>query len=352
MNSANILSLNSTVQDAIRVLDKEIYKFVCIVDEKNVLKGIFTQGDMRKYLLDNGEITAPIAHAMNADPFVFSSRREAIQIAKEKYLVVYPIVNDNNVLMDFYVCGNENAQILAGKPLEGIPLVIMAGGKGTRLYPYTKILPKALIPIGDLTICERIINQFTRWGCKDIYLILNYKAGMIRAYFEELDKNYNIHYVEETKFLGTGGGLSLLKGMINSTFILSNCDVLVDADYDCVLKTHINSKNVITFITAMKDVVIPYGIISTSSDGQIVNMEEKPELSFLTNTGVYIVEPYVIDELQEDEFIHITDIAARYLSKNKPVGAFPISGKAWLDMGQFSEMETMLKELGIDEKYK
>ena len=352
MNSANILSLDSTVRDAIQILDTENYKFVCIVDNQNILKGIFTQGDMRKYLLNNGEITAPISHAMNESPIVFSSKTQAIHAAKKNYLVVYPIVNENGVLEDFYVCGNTNTQIAKEKPLKGIPVVIMAGGKGTRLYPYTKILPKALIPIGDLTICERIINQFTKWGCTDIYLILNYKAGMIRSYFEELDKDYNIHYVEETKFLGTGGGLSLLKGMINSTFILSNCDVLVDADYDCVLKTHVNSKNVITFLAAMKDVVIPYGIISTSSDGQIINMEEKPEFSFLTNTGVYIVEPNVINELQEDEFIHITDIAGRYLSKNKPVGAFPISGKSWLDMGQFGEMETMLKELGIDEKYK
>ena len=225
----------------------------------------------------------------------------------------------------------------------------MAGGMGTRLYPYTKILPKALIPIGDLTITERIINYFTNIGCKDVYLILNHKANMIRSYFEELHKTYNIHYIRENKFLGTGGGLALLKGIINSTFILSNCDILVNADFECAVQTHEKNNNIITFIGAMKEMTIPYGVISTTNLGQVHKMEEKPELSFLTNTGVYIINPQVIHELNDDEFIHITDIAQKYLNKNEKIGVFPISDKMWLDMGQFSEMESMLKELGIKE---
>lgn len=347
MNS-NILLVSSTVRDGIQLMDTEEQKFVCIVDKDNILKGILTQGDIRKYLLENGDIAAPIFKAMNKDPVVFRTRKEAIKEAKARYLVVYPIVDDEGHLEDCYLSGKPSYHMKQQNPLKGIPLVIMAGGKGTRLYPYTKILPKALIPIGEVTITERIIKKFTDWGCSDVYLILNYKSGMIKAYYEELEKDYQVHYIEEDKFLGTGGGLSLLKGLINSTFVLTNCDVLVDADYDCILKTHRNQKNIITFVAAMKDVVIPYGIISTTPDGKIVNMHEKPEMSFLTNTGVYIIEPRVIDDLIEEEFIHIPDIAQRYLEKNCKIGAFPISGKSWLDMGQFNEMDAMLKELGIE----
>lgn len=348
MNDSNIISIQNTVRDAIQILDTEKQKFVCIIDDSYLLKGIFTQGDMRRYLLNNGDISASILTAMNSHPIVFSSRDEAVRVSKRKHLVVYPIIDRNGHLVDYYVTGEPIYRMMDSKPLKNIPLVMMAGGKGTRLYPYTKILPKALVPIGDLTISERIINRFTSWGCNEIYMILNHKSGMIKAYYEELNKAYKIHYVEEKEFMGTGGGLSLLKGQINSTFILSNCDILVDADYDCILKTHQMQKNVITFVAAMKNIVIPYGVINTSSDGQITNIHEKPEMSFLTNTGMYIIEPKIINDLSTKEFIHITDIAQRYLNNHEKVGAFPISEKAWLDMGQFSEMDTMLKHLGIN----
>lgn len=348
MNDANMMSMQGSVRDAIQIMDQNDQKFVCIVDDTKILKGLFTQGDMRKYLLMNGDISAPIAFAMNSTPIIFHSRTEAIHASKEKELVVYPIVNSENCLLDCYIAGESMHRISNDKPLKNIPLVMMAGGKGTRLYPYTQILPKALIPIGDLTIAERIIKQFTDWGCNDVYLILNHKSAMIKAYFEELDKPYTIHYIEEKEFMGTGGGLSLLKGLIQSTFILSNCDILVDADYNCILKTHHTHKNVITIVAAMKNVTIPYGTIDTLPDGQIMSMHEKPEMSFLTNTGMYVIEPKVIEELSPNKFIHITEIAQYYLDNNEKIGAFPISEKAWLDMGQFSEMETMLKELGVN----
>lgn len=349
MNNKNVLLDNCSVREGIQILDSESEKYVCIINENDKLIGIFTQGDMRKYLLNNGDISAPITEAVNSKPKVFTSIDAAKAYSVKHNLVVYPVVDDEGKLKECYIKGESTWDNLMKKqPLKNIPVVIMAGGKGTRLYPYTKILPKALIPIGDMTITERIIEQFAEWGCREFYLILNHKAGMIRAYFEELEKNYEIHFLEETQFLGTGGGLSLLKGKVNSTFILSNCDVLVQADYDCILKTHLKEKNVITFVAAMKNMTIPYGILTTTSTGQIVEMHEKPEMSFLTNTGVYILQPEVITDLQENEFIHITDIAQNYMKKEKHIGVFPVSGKSWLDMGQFNEMEIMLKELGID----
>ena len=349
MNNSNILSNKSSVREAIQILDNELQKFVCIVDENNILEGLFTQGDMRKYLLNNGDISATVTNAMNTNPVVFYSREEAINETVKKYRVVYPIIDKYGHLIDYYLSGEHPYRAIESKPLSNVPLVIMAGGKGTRLYPYTKVLPKALIPIGDLTISERIIKQFTDWGCQDIYMILNYKGGMIKAYYEELEKDYHIHFIEESKFLGTGGGLYLLKDKINATFILSNCDILVDADYDCIVKTHLAKKNVLTFVAAVKDLIIPYGVLTTAADGRITSMQEKPELSFLTNTGLYVIEPRVIDELPKDKFIHITDIAQKYLNANEKVGCFPVSEKSWLDMGQLNEMDAMLKELGINE---
>lgn len=337
------------VKDVIHLFETENLECVCITDKNDILLGIFTQGDMRRFMLKGMSLLTPITSAMNTTPVIFASREDALKESKKGDLSVYPVVSSSGRLLDIIfkrkdVISAHNTNVLCN-----IPLVIMAGGMGTRLYPYTKILPKALMPIGDLTITERIINNFTSWGCNEIYLILNHKANMIKAYFEELPKNYTIHYIQEEKFLGTGGGLGLLKGLINTTFIMTNCDILVNADFECIVKTHQMQKNIITFVGAMKEITIPYGVITTTSDGQIKCLEEKPEFSFLTNTGVYVIDEKVINELKPNQFIHITDIAKKYIAKKLKIGVFPIPEKMWLDMGQFSEMETMLKELGIKE---
>lgn len=347
MISQLLLLPNNTVKEAIRILDEKDATVIFIVDSQNKLLGIFTKGDMRRYILQNGNLQVNITEAMNSHPIVFESFRAAENARKDHHLAVYPVVNEKGILVDALFDQKDVFNAKVSNALIDVPLVIMAGGMGTRLYPYTKILPKALMPIGDLSITERIIENFTKWGCKEVYLILNHKANMIKSYFEELEKNYNIHYIQEEKFLGTGGGLSLLKDKIKKTFILSNCDILVNTDFECVMKTHAMKNNVITFVGAMKEIVIPYGVISTDADGKIEKMQEKPEFSFLTNTGVYIINPKVIYDLNENEYIHITNIAQRYMDKGDSIGVFPISEKNWLDMGQFNEMEIMLKELGI-----
>lgn len=333
-----------TVKSVISYMEENNLKAVMVVDQKKRLVGLFSLGDMRHFFLNNGELSAKIAEAMNRNPIIFHSRNEAERCNKK--LVIYPIVDEQNTVIDVIADGTNNRIVSNG--LAEVPVVIMAGGKGTRLYPYTKILPKALIPIGEYTISERIIDSFRRYGCRDFYMILNHKAGMIRSYFNEISKDYDISFSQEEKFLGTGGGLAYLDGKIEKTFFLSNCDILINADLECIYKTHKKEKNKITFVCAMKDIIIPYGVVETDANGKIVSMREKPEFSFLTNTGLYVVEPEVIKTLKKDEFIHMPEIAQRYLEKGEKVGVFPISESAWMDMGQFSEMESMMKKLGIN----
>ena len=345
-----LLSKDNTVKDAIGLLEGKSIRSVFIVDSDMHLEGIFTRGDLRQYMLSSNDLNVPLADVMNRNPITFHSVKAANAYSQKQKLVVYPIVSREKKLTDvIYNTWDVIAEASESKCLEDVPLVIMAGGLGTRLYPLTKILPKALIPIGDLTITERIIHNFEIWGCKEVYLILNHKADMIKAYFNELEKDYNVHYLQEEKFLGTGGGLSLLKGFIQKTFILTNCDVLVNADFDCVMKTHYHNGNVITFVGAMKNIPIPYGIIDTNAQGESTGLREKPDVSFLTNTGVYVCEPNVIKELDENCFCHITDIAQKYMDQGNKVGVFPVTENVWLDMGQFKEMKDMMNALGIEE---
>lgn len=340
------IDISYTVKQTIEKMEKGLIKAVVVVNENKQVLGLFSNGDMRKFFLRGGSLSENIIQAMNKSPRLYSSIEE---IEKEKLSIkriLYPIVDSNKVLIDV-IDDNVNFVHETQSVLQDVPLVIQAGGKGTRLYPYTKILPKPLIPIGDITITERIINSFTKFGCNKVFMILNYKANMIKAYMSDLEKTYDIDYVTETEFLGTGGGLKLLQGKINSTFFLSNCDVLVDADFECIYKTHKAKGNKITFVCSMKDVVIPYGVVKTDDDGFITEMTEKPDFSFLINTGVYMIEPEILEDLKDGEFIHLPDLALRYIDKGEKVGVFPVSEKAWLDMGQFSEMENMIKKLGL-----
>ena len=342
-----IIDTEYTVKAAIEKMEKELIKAVVVVGTENKVAGLFANGDMRSFFLRGGNLSANICEAMNHKPRLYHSVDE-IETERESITrVIYPIVDDNDVIVDILDFESLQNSGRISDALKDIPLVIMAGGKGTRLYPYTKILPKPLIPIGDVTITERIIESFKRYGCNNVIMILNHKANMIKAYLSELDKDYRISFVEEDKFLGTAGGLKLIKDFVHTTFFLSNCDILVNADLECIYKTHIARKNKITFVCSMKDIVIPYGVIETDEDGMIKQMREKPGFSFLINTGLYMIEPDVLEDIGKDEFIHLPDLAQRYLDRGENVGVFPISEKSWLDMGQFNEMENMIKSLGL-----
>lgn len=347
MQEKYIVKTNYTVKEAIEKMEQEKIKAVVVLNEQNEVVGLFANGDMRGFFLRGGSLSANICDAMNSNPFLYHSEQEVEEEHKKTIRVIYPIIDESKNLVKVIDYDNNTMVSEASNALENVPLVIMAGGKGTRLYPYTKILPKPLIPIGDVTITERIVGTFTKYGCKQVFMILNHKANMIKAYMSELDKDYSIDFVEEKEFLGTAGGLRLIKDKINSTFFLSNCDILINADFECIYKTHKEKKNKITFVCSMKDVEIPYGVVKTDDDGMIKEMQEKPEFSFLINTGLYMIEPEVLDDIKEGEFIHFPDLAQRYLDKGERVGVFPISEKSWLDMGQFNEMENMMKNLGL-----
>ena len=174
-------------------------------------------------------------------------------------------------------------------------------------------------------------------------MILNHKAGMIKSYFNDLDKEYEIFFETEKKFLGTGGGLFFLKDKINNTFIVSNCDILIEDDLPCAYYTHLKNQNKITMVCSSKEFSIPYGVVKSNESGDIIEIEEKPRFNYLVNTGVYVVEPEVLTLLNEEEPIGMPELIKRCSENNMKVGIFPVSDQAWLDMGQFDSMQHMLE---------
>ena len=226
-----------------------------------------------------------------------------------------------------------------------IPVVINAGGKGSRLDPFTRVLPKPLIPVGDLPIVEHIMKEYQSYDCNEFHIIVNYKRDLMKAYFADNDNHYNITWYDEEKPLGTGGGLSLLRGKFSDTFFFANCDALLTANYGSMVKFHKENGNVITMVCAYKNIDIPYGIVEMGVNGAIEGMKEKPRISFLTNTGIYIVEPEVMEDIEEDVPVGFPDIVELERQKGRKVAVFPVGENDWMDMGQLPELEKMRRKL-------
>lgn len=336
----------TSIKEAIKKLDITAKKILLVVED-GILKGTVTDGDIRRWILKNGDLKSEVYNIMNTKPISLNVKEKylAKELMKEKVIESIPIVDDENKIIDIVFWNDELNTVFNDYNKILNPVVIMAGGKGTRLYPYTKILPKPLIPIGDISIIERIINKFTKFGCDNFYFTVNYKKNMIKAYFDDLERNYEISYVEEEKFLGTGGSLYLLKGKIDEPFFVSNCDVLVEANYVDILNYHKENNNLITMVTSLKNYQIPYGVINLGDNGQVIGTTEKPEFDYLVNTGFYILEPETLKDVPENTFFHITDLINKYIEEGKKVGTYPITENAWLDMGEMKEMARMIERL-------
>ena len=343
---------NSTIIEGIKGLDKSAKKIILVTEDEKLV-GVVTDGDVRRWILQNGSFEDNIKKIMNSHPiYVYEHERQrAKEIFNEKRIDAIPVINEaHNVVDMVFLQDFLEKSKQKNNHLKQVPIVIMAGGKGTRLYPYTKVLPKPLIPIGDKTILEHIMDRFMDYGCQNFYITVNYKKNMIKAYLQEIPEEVNINYVEEEKFLGTGGSLFLLKGIIDKTFILSNCDILIEADYEDILRYHKESGNRITMVTSLKNYTIPYGVIKSSNGGSISEIIEKPEYNFQVNTGFYILEPEVLGEIPENKFFHITELINNYVENGKKVGVYPITGNSWLDMGEIKEMEVMINRLKVDKE--
>lgn len=336
-----------TIAEAMAMIDKNAKGILFVVNKDGILKGCLTDGDIRRWLIKTGNLNANISEAMNKNPkkVLLTERKHALGYMKEKQIEAVPLVDTQNVVTDIVFDTDVEESTNKSEELSDVPVIIMAGGKGTRLYPYTKILPKPLIPIGDVPILERIINRFCDFGVNDYYMTVNYKKGMIKSYFADLEPEYSITYVEEDKPLGTAGSIKLIEKTFDTPVFVVNCDVLIQADYTDIYRYHKENGNVMTIVSALKNIEVPYGVLNSKERGIVTSMEEKPSLSYFVNTGMYIINPEVIDEIPKDTFFHMTHLADALMQKGKQVGIYPVSEDSFLDMGEFEEMRRMEEKL-------
>lgn len=348
MNTSKYCTQNTTIKSALKTIDEAFRKVLFIVDDSNVLKGALTDGDVRRWILKNGSLDESIYKIMNASPvFVYENERaSAVNLMKRKQVDAVPVLNNEKQVVDILFMHDF---INDGKPIEKSPLdakvIINAGGEGARLNPVTLVIPKPLVPVGGVTILERIIERFREYHISELTVIINYKKELIKAYFSEIKADYKINFIDETKPLGTIGGLSRLEASPDKSVFFSNCDILIEADYNDILSFHKESGNKITVVASVKNTRLQYGVIDVDKTGRVTEIREKPEYDFLANTGLYVLEPEVLRDIPQNEFYHATDLINNSIKGGSKVGVYPVGEDCWLDMGQFGELGVMAERL-------
>jgi NDP-sugar pyrophosphorylase family protein len=309
-----------------------------------------TDGDIRRWILRGGGLDYSVENVCNKNAYFYTAEVAVDKVKRdmlERKITCIPIITEQREVKDFYLWEEVFGDKVHRKklPTLHIPVVIMAGGQGTRLDPFTRILPKPLIPIGDKTIIEIIIDKFREYQIDHFYISVNHKSKILKSYFDELSPQYSIEYINEDKPLGTSGSLKFLQGKLDTPFFVTNCDIIVEADYGELLAFHQEKKNDITLVASMKHFNIPYGICEIENGGALTKIVEKPEYSFLVNTGMYVLEPSVLKHIPENVLFHITDLIDRVRTTGGKIGVFPISEKSWIDTGEWSEYKRALELL-------
>lgn len=335
---------NMAIREAIRTLNENTdILILLVVSSEEKLVGTVTDGDVRRGLLNDIGLDEPVRSIMCREPKTLPTweRDNALDFMNANAISQVILVNEDGKVEE--VIGWKNVKTGALKcayKKKTNPVFILAGGKGTRLDVFTKIIPKPLIPIGEKPMLEHLFNRFQAFGFKKFYVSVNYKADMIKMYFRENPDKFEIEYVEEKEFLGTAGSLALIKGKVNSSLVVSNCDVIFDINYHELLDWHIAEKNDATVVGVVKHFKIPYGVVKMGN-GELIEILEKPEYDFLVNAGLYVLEPDIINIIEPGEQVDMTDLLQRAKKKGFKVKVYPVTNN-WRDIGEWNEYSEAL----------
>lgn len=335
MNESFFIGPSSPIHEAMRRIDKTQGKGLIVVDESKRLLGTLTDGDIRRALLAGKDITATVEFAMHMTPLVSYSKDIPPEIyaeAKKSLLKLIPILDLDKIVVEIFFMDNHAS-------IEDIPVVIMAGGLGSRLGDLTKKCPKPMLRIGGKPLLEIIIERLTSQGFSTFYIAVNYKADVIEQHFEDGRKfGCTIHYLREQIKLGTAGALSLLPKNIFGPIIVMNGDVLTKVDFRNLKDFHYRHDSPLTVSVRKYDFQIPYGVINIDdTKGMILSLDEKPVQSFFVNAGVYVINSTLLKQIPENEFFDMPTFINNQMKQNVNVICFPIAEK-WIDIGHIDDL--------------
>jgi NDP-sugar pyrophosphorylase family protein len=230
---------------------------------------------------------------------------------------------------------SKRANSMPTKGAAGLRAVILAGGKGTRLAPFTASFPKPLVPLGDTPVLEVLIRRLLQYGVKDITLTLGHLAELIKAYFHHrrgLTEQITLHYVEEDEPTGTAGSLALVPGL-NETFLSMNGDLLTNLDLNALVQFHREQQATLTIGVHSRDVKIDLGVLEFDGNHRVTRYLEKPRTTYSVSMGIYVYEPRALRYIEAGRYLDFPELVLRLLDNGERVCAFP-SDCLWLDIGR------------------
>jgi dTDP-glucose pyrophosphorylase len=342
----SVISNDCTVSQAIEKLNIASVKTIYVADSEGRLVGSITDGDVRRGLLDNVALSDSVEKITFKSPQKIyisdTNKNELLEKYAAQGMLSVPIVDFEEKIVDIIMLKKAP---LASRDKMSVSkdnfVFILAGGEGSRLRPLTNIIPKPLIPVGDSPILEIIMDKFRADGYNRFILSVNYKAELIKLYFNNLvvRKKYDvIEYVEENTPLGTIGSLFYAKKHLTEDFFISNADILIDEDFGRIMDYHKESNAAMTIVGCVKKSVMAYGVLEVNEAGELVAMEEKPLLKHIVNTGLYVAKPEVVDYIEEGQHTDITYVIESLLKARKKICVYRIDDEQWSDMGQWDEL--------------
>jgi len=342
-----LINPSNSILDALNLIQKNLHKSVVVVDRSKKLLGILSDADIRRALLKGIKLTDSIKKYYNKNILFVRGTKYDLQKIKNKIiennLFVVPVIGKNREIIDLISYKDLDRKVKS--KINDIPIVIMAGGKGKRLKPFTDILPKPLIPINNKTILEHIILNFKSHGMNNFSFITQHKSEIIKSYLKEINTELKIKYnfFVEKNPLGTSGGLKLLEKKIKKDFFVSNCDTLIKNDLLDIYDHHIKNSNLITIVVSYKEYQIPYGIFNTNNNGKFIKIIEKPTKNYLVNTGLYLLNPKIFKLIKKNQYLDFDNMLKIIKNNKLKIGLFPIEDKNWKDVGQWTEYRQTIK---------
>ncbi len=335
------LAINSTIREALTIIDSGAIKFAIVLDENDKLIGTLTDGDVRRAFLSGKTLDDNIENIYFKTPTTVSvdtSREDIIDICTSKKIYQIPVLDKDGRVASIAMLD----ELLKPKRYPN-KVVLMVGGLGTRLRPLTDSVPKPLLKVGDKPIIETIIQSFSKHGFKDFILSVNYKSEMFEEYFGNGSKfGVNIEYAHEDKRLGTAGALSLIRDKLEDHFFVMNGDLLTNVNFEHLLKYHQESHSLGTMCVREYDFQVPYGVVDVV-DGKIQAITEKPTHKFFVSAGIYMLSPNVLEYIPDNIFYDMPTLFEKLISVNKNVISFPLR-EYWLDIGRIEEFEKANRE--------
>lgn len=332
------LNFNSDLRSATVKMNKSIYKTLIVTNNRSQFMGVISDGDIRRAILVS-PLNSTINNFFNKNSIsCFDKDLDLTNLKKlcqKKLIEIIPITDSNNYLVNIYIKRTNNLII----PLKrnnkklNIPILIMAGGLGTRMKPVTNVLPKPLLPLGDDTVVSKIMQYFSEYGLNNYFFSINYKKKIMKAYLNEFSRIYTINYIVEKKSLGTAGSLQKLKNQNFKNIIITNCDVLYKFDFNDLYHQHTNSLADITIVTVKIKQTLPYGVCELSKSGFVKKITEKPKQTLNIVSGMYIISNKIISLIKKNEKIDMNDLIDRAIQGGYNIVPYYIDQKYWKDLG-------------------